>query len=86
MVLVSEKNKNILFLFREHHFGAVNFSGKNVAWDFYDFFDKQPENGQCENQDKRKDFVMFHEGKEILPDIGVQICNIHVQSFIIALI
>lgn len=23
---------------------------------------------------------MFHEGKEILPNIGVQICNIHVYA------
>lgn len=68
----------LFFPFREHHFGAVNLAGENVTGDFHDFFDKQQENSGHKNQDKRKDFVMFHEGKEILPDIGVQICNIHV--------
>ena len=78
MMFVSGKNKNVLFPFREHHFGAVNLAGENVTGDFHDFFDKQPENSALKNQDKRKDFIMFHEGKEILPDIGVQIGDIHV--------
>ena len=78
MVFISEKNKNVLFPFREHHFGVVNFSDVNVTGDFHDFFDKQPENSSRKNQDKCKDFIMFHKGKEMLPDIGVQICDIHV--------
>ena len=78
LAFISGKNKNVLFPLWEHHFGAVNFSGENITGYFHDFFNKQPENSGCKNQDKRKDFIMFHEGKEILPDIGVQIGDIHV--------
>ena len=44
MMFVSGKNKNVLFPFQKHHFGAVNLAGENVTGDFHDFFDKQQEN------------------------------------------